>query len=40
MSNIFSEARRIVRETRNYDALTALMPYSHFIGVKLLEIDG
>ena len=40
MSNIFSEARRIVRETRNYDALTALMPYAHFIGVKLLEIDG
>lgn len=40
MSNVFSEARRIVRETRNYDALTALMPYAHFIGVRLLEIDG
>jgi len=40
MSNIFSEARRIARESKNYEALTALMPYARFIGVKMLEIDG
>ncbi len=40
MSNVFSEARRIARESRNYEPLTALMPYARFIGVKLLEVDG
>ena len=40
MSNAFSEARRIARESKNYDGLTALMPYARFIGVKLLDIDG
>lgn len=40
MSNAFSEARRIARESRNYEPLTSLMPYARFIGVKLLDIDG
>jgi uncharacterized protein (TIGR00369 family) len=40
MSNAFSEARRIARESKNYEPLMALMPYSRFIGVQLLEVDG
>lgn len=40
MSNAFSEARRIARESKNYEPLTALMPYARFLGVKLLDIEG
>jgi uncharacterized protein (TIGR00369 family) len=40
MSNAFAEARRIARERKDFEPLTALMPYARFLGVKLLEADG
>jgi len=40
MSNAFSEARRIARESRNYEPLNSLMPYARFLGVKILDIEG
>lgn len=40
MSDAFSEARRVARESRNYEALTSLMPYARFLGVKIIDIEG
>ena len=40
MSNAFIEARRIARESRDYEPLLSLMPYARFIGTRLIDIDG